>query len=91
MYKILFTETYNKKAANFIKKHKSLLKQYEKTLKLMEIDPFHPSLRLHKLEGKFQEVYSVSINISYRITIEFIIKENIIIPLDVGTHSEIYK
>ncbi|MBP7553272.1 MAG: type II toxin-antitoxin system RelE/ParE family toxin [Spirochaetes bacterium] len=91
MYKILFTETYNKKASNFIKKHKSLLKQYEKTFKLLEINPFHPSLRLHKLEGKFQDIYSISINISYRIAIEFIIKEDIIIPLDVGTHDELYK
>jgi mRNA-degrading endonuclease YafQ of YafQ-DinJ toxin-antitoxin module len=90
MYKIIFTESYNKKAVRFISKHKNLIKQYEKTLKLMEINPFHPSLRLHKIEGRMKEVFSISINMIYRISIEFIIREDAIIPIDIGTHDEIY-
>jgi len=66
------------------------LSQYEKTLKLLEINPKHPSLRLHKLDGKLSELYSVSINISYRICIDFLIENDIIIPIDVGRHDEVY-
>jgi len=87
---IIYTESYIKRAKKFIKKHPDLLSQYEKTLKLLEINPKHPSLRLHKLDGKLSELYSVSINISYRICIDFLIENDIIIPIDVGRHDEVY-
>lgn len=90
MVEILYTDSYLKRARKFIEKHPDLLSQYEKTLKLMEINPYHPSLRLHKLRGKLSELYSVSINISYRITIFFIIQDDKIIPIDIGSHDEVY-
>ena len=90
MTEISYTESYIKRAKKFIKKHPDLLSQYEKTLKLLEINPNHPSLRLHKLYGKLSELYSVSINISYRICIDFLIEDDIIIPIDVGSHDEVY-
>ncbi len=90
MYKIIFTESYVKKAEKFIKKYPELIRQYEKTLKLLELNPLHPSLRLHKLEGKVSGFYSVSINMTYRITIDFIFKNNEIIPIHVGKHEDVY-
>lgn len=90
MAEIIYTETYIKKARKFIKKHPDLINQYEKTLQLLEIDPFHPSLKLHKLKGRLSDLYSVSINITYRISLEFIINNNKIIPVDIGTHDEVY-
>ncbi len=90
MYKIIFTESYVKRAGKFFKKHPELINQYEKTLKLLEINPLHPSLRLHKLEGKISECYSVSINMSYRIMIDFIRRDNEIIPVSVGKHEDVY-
>jgi len=90
VYKIIFTESYVKKAARFAKKHPDLLRQYKKTLQLMEINPSHPSLRLHKLEGMLSDYYSVSINMTYRINIDFIIQENQIIPISIGKHDEGY-
>lgn len=89
-YKIIFTESYNRRAAKFIKKHPELIKQYTKTLELLELNPYHPSLRLHKLKGKLQDLHSISINVSYRITIEMIISETTIIPINVGSHDETY-
>lgn len=90
MFKLIFTDSYNKRARKFLKKHKDLITQYEKVLKLLELNPHHPSLRLHKLEGKLKDLHSVSINISYRITIEFIIENETIIPVNIGTHEEVY-
>jgi len=87
---ILYTESYIKRARKFIKKHPDLRSQYEKTLKLLELNPEHPSLRLHKLQGKLSELYSVSINITYRICIDFIVEDDKIIPVDVGSHDEVY-
>ena len=90
MAEIIYTDSYLKRAKKFFKKHPELIPQYEKTLKLLEINPSHPSLRLHKLQGKLSELYSVSINISYRICIDFIIEDDRIIPIDIGSHDEIY-
>ena len=61
-----------------------------KTLQLLEANPFHPSLRLHALGGKHQGVYSVSINLSYRITLELMISEEEIIPVNIGDHDTVY-
>ncbi len=90
MNKITYTDSYIKKAKKFVKKHPELLSQYEKTLKLLELNPFHPSLRLHKLTGKLSELYSVSINMTYRISIDFIIDDKKIITVNVGKHDEVY-
>ena len=91
MAKILYTHSYIRRARKFAKRHPELIPQYEKTLELLESNPSHPSLGLHKLSGKMEGLYSVSINKSYRISLEFIIQEDTIIPVDVGTHDEIYR
>ena len=89
-YKLIFTEQYEKRIRKFIKKHPELLSQYEKTIRLLEVNPHHPSLRLHKLSGKLSDLHSVSINISYRITLELVITEKEIIPIEIGSHDEVY-
>lgn len=45
---------------------------------------------MDKLKGKLQDYYNVSINMQYRVVIDFIIKDNEIISIDIGTHDEIY-
>ena len=89
-YRLIYTNSYIKRASKFAKKHPELISLYEKTLKLLEIDPHHPSLRLHPLKGKLQSLYSISINISYRITLEFFVTEKEIILVNVGHHNEVY-
>jgi len=89
-YKLIYTNSYIKRASKFAKKHPDLVSQYGKTLKLLEIDPNHSSLRLHPLKGKLKDLYSVSVNISYRITLEFFITEKEIILVSVGRHDEVY-
>jgi len=87
---LVFTESYTQKAQKFLRKHREMFGQYEKTLQLLEANPFHPSLRLHKLKGKLDGIYSVSINISYRICIDFLIERDQIIPINIGSHDEVY-
>lgn len=89
-FRILYTNSYLKRAAKFVKRHPELLPQYEKTLKLLELNPHHPSLRLHRLKGPLCDLHAVSINISYRITLEFLIEDGKIIPVNVGRHDEVY-
>jgi mRNA-degrading endonuclease YafQ of YafQ-DinJ toxin-antitoxin module len=85
-----FTQSCEQRAKKFLKRHPELLRQYLKTLDLLASNPFHPSLRLQALQGRLTGLHSVSINISYRITLEFIITDNAIIPIDVGGHDQLY-
>lgn len=90
MLKIVYTDSYIKRARKFLKKHPEILEQYRKTLSLAELDIHHPSLRLHELRGKLKGIHSISINISYRITLYLLITEKEIIPIDIGKHDEVY-
>lgn len=90
MYEIRFTEGYEKRAIKFLKKHKDIYPQYEKTIELLEHNPHHPSLRLHKLQGKMSKFSSVSINMKYRVIIDFIIVDDVIVLVDIGSHDDVY-
>ncbi|MBK6639297.1 MAG: plasmid stabilization protein [Rhodocyclaceae bacterium] len=87
---LVFTDAYNRRAARWLKHHPNLCQQYLKTLQLLEANPRHPSLRLHALEGKLAELHSVSINLSYRITLEFLMDGESIVLVNVGDHDAVY-
>lgn len=90
-YTILFTERYEGRERIFLKRHPALRQQYLKTLQLLAMNPFHSSLRLHALTGRMQGMHAVSINLSYRITLEFLIEGRQIIPVQVGDHEAVYR
>jgi len=89
-YQLVFTDDYMRRAVRFLKRHPTLKNQYAKTLALLEMNPHHPSLRLHALSGRLQGIHSVSINVSYRITLELLIQNQQIILLNVGDHNAVY-
>ena len=89
-FTLVFTEQYNRRAARFLKRHPELRQPYLKTLQLLELNPAHPSLRLHPLRGGLDGLHSVSINLSYRITLELLIQDGQIIPVNVGDHDTVH-
>lgn len=89
-YTLVFTEQYDRRAGRFLKRHPELRQQYLKTLQLLEANPFHPSLRLHALQGRLEGLHSVSINLSYRITLELLLRDGEVVPVNVGSHDAVY-
>ena len=89
-YQLVFTDQYNRRAARFLKRHPQVREIYRKTLLLLQSNPQHPSLRLHALSSKLEGLHSVSINLSYRITLELLIGEMQIVPINVGDHEAVY-
>lgn len=89
-YELLFTESYTRRAIRFLRKHPEIKGQYRKTLELLELNPQHPSLRLHKLRGVLTGLHSVSINIAYRITLQFTIQNHTILLVNIGSHEDVY-
>ncbi len=90
LYQLVYPDSYIKRAKKFLRKHPEIHSQYRKTLELLELNPRHPSLRLHELTGRLQGLSSVSINISYRIVLELEINEKEIILINVGSHDQVY-
>ena len=89
-WQLVFTEQYTRRAARFLRQHSDAASQYAKTLQLLQANPHHPSLRLHALKGKLAGIHSVSINLSYRITLELLLTEHEIVPINVGGHDGVY-
>lgn len=90
MYQLVFTETYLRREKEFLEKHRDLIPIYKKVLKLLELNPEHPSLRLHKLKGRFKDTYSVSVTMQYRIILKFALVGKEIILIDIGHHNDVY-
>ncbi|HLF31504.1 MAG TPA: hypothetical protein VI566_10820 [Xanthomonadales bacterium] len=89
-YELIYPESYIRRARKFLRTHPGILLQYRKTLELLELNPFHPSLRLHHLKGRLNGLSSVSINLSYRIAIQLIIEGNRILLVNIGKHDQVY-
>ncbi|HED35340.1 MAG TPA: plasmid stabilization protein [Gammaproteobacteria bacterium] len=89
-YQITYSDSYVKRAGKFLRKHPDIHNQYRKTLALLALDPWYPSLRLHGFEGRLKDLSSVSINKHYRIVLELDTINEKIILTDVGDHDQVY-
>lgn len=88
-YQLVLTESYLRIALRLLRRDPDLKRQYAKTLALLEANPHHSSLRLHALAGKHQGLHCVSINLWYRITLELLIHDTVITPINVGDHEDV--
>jgi mRNA-degrading endonuclease YafQ of YafQ-DinJ toxin-antitoxin module len=89
-YTLIYPESYIRRAKKFLRKHPAIHNQYRKTLELLELDPYHPSLRLHSLEGRLRGLSSACINMSYRIVLELEIQDEEIVLINIGNHDQVY-
>lgn len=87
LYELIITSSYKNKEKRFLNLHPDLSAIYAKILLLLKTNPNHTFLRLHKLKGKMREFYSISVNLQYRIVIDFVLIDGKIIPLDIGDHD----
>jgi len=85
-FEIIRPDSYAKRERKFFKKHPDLIKQYVKTLKLLSLDPLHPSLRLHPIKNK--HCHSISINMQYRVLLTLkLMNDGKLVLIDVGDHD----
>lgn len=70
-------------------KDSQLTKRIEKQLKFFSENPKHPSLRIHKLAGELNDLWSISITESIRLT--YIQDGEIAYFIKIGKHEEVYK
>ena len=61
-------------------------KKAEKARLLFVQNPFHPSLRLHKLSGRMDGLWSISITMRYRIVFR-VYEGGDVLFISIGTHA----
>lgn len=81
-------------STNFIRKYKKLTNRNIKLkniisdkLKLFKINPYNPTLRIHKL--KSDEINEWSISLGYDLRLIFQPANGDIILVDIGSHNEV--
>ena len=67
----------------------SVRKQFKERSDVFMRNPYDPILQNHALKGKYQGYRSINITGDYRAVYKFI-DGNMIIFVDLGTHSELY-
>ena len=70
-------------------KDNQLAQKIEKQLNLFQQNHLHPSLRVHKLSGNLDNIWSISIDKSLRML--FFLDNSGAYFFDLGTHDQVYK
>jgi len=71
-----------------IKKNPSLHHKVKEKISLFQNNPEHPTLKLHKLTGGQENVWSLSVGYNLRIT--FVYQNGDVVLVNIDTHDEIY-
>jgi addiction module RelE/StbE family toxin len=80
-----FKRTYRKK----LKHYPEIKQQLSAALNLFVKDPFHPTLKTHKLGGPLKGNYAFSLGYDLRVVFKFMDKDKVFLET-IGTHEEVY-
>jgi addiction module RelE/StbE family toxin len=91
---LTWSSAFSRAFKRLVRQNPQLRSPVENTLKQLVQDPFHPSLRTHKLKGDLSGRWSCSIDYSNRIVFKFVknpsLNEEEIFLLALGSHDEVY-
>ncbi|MCK5537595.1 MAG: type II toxin-antitoxin system mRNA interferase toxin, RelE/StbE family [Bacteroidales bacterium] len=89
MIELIWDEKFIKILKKWKKKHPKQTNNFEKRLNLFINEPFHNSLKTHRLSGNLKEYWTLSINYEQRLIFKFISDDKALL-IDIGTHDEVY-
>ena len=65
------------------------LKKLWNAMALFQEDPFHSSLKTHKLTGKLKGLWAFAVSYDCRVVFSFL-SQNEVLLIDIGAHDEVY-
>jgi addiction module RelE/StbE family toxin len=89
MLKVLFHRSFQRAYKKVVQPGSRRHRTFKAKLELFIADPFHPSLRTHKLHGSLAGYWSFTIEYDLRVIFYFEDPETAIL-FDLGTHDEVY-
>jgi len=92
--KLVWTPRFTRALRRLTRRQPTLLDNLETTFALLERDPFHASLRTHKLKGELKDCWACSGGYDCRLIFEIVrnpkSKESEILLQTAGSHDEVY-
>lgn len=87
--KIFFTDTFKKHYQKRIAPHEELRKRFRQRREFFIHDRSHPLLKDHSLSGSKKGYRAFSITGDIRVI--YIIEDNTVYFIDIGTHNQVYE
>ena len=88
MMRIFTTPRFEKRLKIFINSRPDLSKVAQKKMKEIAKNPFSLNLKTHKLSGYLKDCFASRITYGYRII--FIVNDDELCFIDIGSHNEVY-
>jgi mRNA-degrading endonuclease YafQ of YafQ-DinJ toxin-antitoxin module len=85
---ITATSNFKRRLEKLSKRNRNLTKKIDKQLFYLATNINYPSLKLHKVNIKEKDVWSISVTGNIRIIFEFI--KGGILLVDIGSHDDVY-
>ena len=89
MIDLVWGPRFKKAYKNKLKQYPVIRQQLSAALKLFVKDPFHPTLKTHKLGGPLKGNFAFSLGYDLRVVFKFLDKEEVFLET-IGTHDEVY-
>ena len=89
MTNLIWGSSFKRAYRKTVKAHPHLKRKISECLELFIDDPFHPSLRTHKLGGKLKGFWAFIVEYDCRIVFQFL-EDGSALLTDIGKHDEVY-
>ena len=92
MRTLVWSATFARAFKRMSRHQRQLTARTERALKQLAEDPFHPSLRTHKLKARLAGSWACSAGYDLRVVFQFVKQKGVeaILLEAVGTHDEVY-
>ena len=91
MWRLGRTQTFVRTARRLLKRDPNLKRPIGTAFELLEADPHHPNLKLHRFHGQLDGLWAARVTQRIRLILTIDHEEQEIILLDIGSHDEVYR
>lgn len=89
MIEINFSSSFKRAFKKLIKGNPNVKKTFWQKVEIFINNPFHQSLKTHKLSGNLKDLWSFSIEYDVRVIFYFEDEEKIVF-INIGSHDQVY-
>jgi addiction module RelE/StbE family toxin len=94
MRTLVFSSAFKRAFKALIREKRGIEARISEKLRLLATDPFHPTLKTHKLKGKLSGSWACTVEYDCRIVFNLVknpdSQEEDIFLIDIGSHDEVY-
>lgn len=90
MINLVWDSSFKRSYKKRIRTNSILKENFWDAVELFVKNPFHPSLKTHKLTGKLHGLWAFSAGDDCRIVFKFLNENKSVLLIDIGTYDEVY-